>query len=255
MGKLSWIKYGILKGLRYRINTVSWFLADVSLYSSTILMYVLLSSAYSSFGTYTKLEMGVYISTYFLVNNIFAIFFSEAVSAYEVSILNGTYAYFQLTPSGILKSFILLNFNFPALLSFPALLAINIFFLHSFSPSLVYISLYYISVLFACGVMFFLFQSISALMLVGIRTSALQSAIGQLFSIAEKPDTLFHPAFKKVFTFAVPAFMFSAVPTRIILGTCAIPEIAALFAGPFIWGAIYLLISSIGNKKLQISGY
>lgn len=252
---LSWIKYGILKGLRYRINTVSWFLADVSLYTSIILMYVLLSSTYSSFGTYTKAELGLYISTYFLVNNIFAVFFSEAINAYENSILDGTYAYFQLSPAGILKSFVLLNFNFPALLSTPVLLAVNIYFVRFFSLAPVAVLLYYLSVLFACGILFFLFQSIAALLLLGIRTSALQSAIMQLFSIAEKPDTVFHPAFKKVFTFAVPAFMFSAVPTKILLGTYTIAELAALFVEPFIWAAIYRLVSYVGNKKLQISGY
>lgn len=255
MFHLSWIKYGILKGLRYRINTISWFLADLSLYASTILMYILLSSVYDNFGNYTKPEITFYISTYFLINNIYAIFFSEASSAYENSILNGTYAYYQLTPSGVLKSLILLNFNFPAFLSFPMLLAFNIYSLSMLSPVLLNIILYYVSILFSCGIMFFLFQSLSALVLFGLRSSSLQSVVVQFFSIAEKPDSVFHPAFRKAFTYVIPAFMLSAVPTRLLLGRCTIAETIALFADPFILGAIYLWLSIVGNKKLQISGY
>ena len=255
MFHLSWIKYGILKGLRYRINTISWFMADISLYLSTILMYLLLSSVFDNFGSYTKLEMSFYISTYFLVNNIYAIFFSEASASYENSILNGTYAYFQLTPAGALKSLILLNFNFPAFLSFPMLLAFNIYSLCSLSPVLLNIIIYYISILFSCGIMFFLFQSLSSLVLFGLRSSSLQSVVVQFFSIAEKPDSVFHPAFRKAFTYVIPAFMLSAVPTRILLGSCTTVEIIALFIGPFILGVIYLWLSIVGNKKLQISGY
>ena len=255
MSHLSWIKYGVLKGLRYRINTISWFLADISMYSSTILMYVLLSSVYDNFGFYTQQEMGFYISTYFLINNIYATFFSEASSSYENSILNGTYSYYQLTPTGVLKSLIMLNFNFPAFLSFPGLLAINIYFLSTLSPMLIDIILYYISILFACGIMFFLFQSLSALLLFGIRSSSLQGVIIQLFSIAEKPDAVFHSVFRKVFTYIIPAFMFSAIPTRVLLGTCTTAEMIALFTAPFILCAIYLRLSAVGNKKLQISGF
>lgn len=255
MSRFLWIKYGVLKGMRYRMNTICWFLADVSLYASTIIMYAMLASVYDNFGSYTKKEMLFYLSTYFLVNNIYAIFFSEASSAYADSILNGTYAYYQLSPRGVLKSLILLNFNFPAFLSFPSLLVFNIYCMGFFQISAWKVIMYYTSILFSCAIMLFLFQSLLSLLLFGIRSFSLQSIVVQFFSLAEKPDTLFHPAFRKIFTYLLPAFMLSAVPTRILLGTGNSTEMIALFFGPFILGLVFAWLSHIGNKKLKISGF
>ena len=195
------------------------------------------------------------MSTYFLVNNIFAIFFSEAVSEYGNSILNGSYPYYQLNPLGTMRSFIVMNFNFPALLSFPILLAINLYFILSVHASILHIITYYFSIIVACVIMLFLFMTLTALLLFSIRSQALQAAVNQLFSIAERPDSVFHPAFKNFFTFVIPAFMLSAVPTRIALGISNLWDIVALCLSPIIFGGFYVLISIIGNKKNQNSGY
>lgn len=249
------IKYGIRKGLRYKVNTYSWFLADIALYTSLIVMYILLSSAFDSFGAYSKTEMGLYISTYFLVNNLFAVFFSEAVSAYSDCILDGTFSYYQLTPTGPLPSLILLNFNFPALLSTPFLLAINIYFVAQLAVSAGQVVLYYLGILFACAAMLFVFQTISTLSLFGVRSSAIHSAITQLFSIAEKPDAVFHPAFRKAFTFVIPAFLFSAVPSKILYGTITTPEMVYLFLSPLCFFLAYRILESIGCRYYQHSGF
>ena len=148
MNIFAGIQFGIRKGLRYKVNTYSWFLADLALYASVILMYFLISTTFTSFGAYTKTEMGLYISTYFIINNLFAVLFSEAVSEYGASILNGSFSYYQLTPVGPLRSLILLNFNFAAMLSTPALLAMNIYFVVQLFTTPVQVILYYLGVLF-----------------------------------------------------------------------------------------------------------
>ncbi len=255
MNVFAGIQFGIRKGLRYKVNTYSWFLADLALYASVILMYFLISTTFASFGAYIKTEMGLYISTYFIINNLFAVLFSEAVSEYGASILNGSFSYYQLTPVGPLRSLILLNFNFAAMLSTPALLAMNIYFVVQLFTTPVQVILYYLGVLFACGTMLFVFQTISALLLFGVRSSAIASAMTQLFSIAEKPDMVFHPAFRKVFTFVIPAFLFSAVPSKVMLGTAAVSEIAALFLSPLFFYALFRILEAAGCRKYQHAGF
>ena len=249
------VKYGMLKGLRYKANTFSWFLADIALYSSIIVMYLFLSSAFDSFGVYSKRELGLYISTYFMVNNLFAVFFSEAVSQYGKSVLDGSFSYYQLTPPGALRSHILLNFNFPAMLSTPFLFIMNIYFVAKLFSSPIQILFYYLGVFSACATMLFVFQSITALLLFGIRSSAIGSCITQLFSIAEKPDTVFQPTFRKIFTFVIPAFVFSAVPSRIILGTISAFEAFYLCLSPLIFYALFRMLERIGFKEYQHSGF
>ena len=251
----AWINFGIRKGLRYKVNTYSWVLADISLYSSLIFMYVLLSSSFDSFATYSKTELGLYISTYFIINNLFATLFAEAVSEYDRCILDGTFSYYQLTPTGPLRSLILLNFNFPAMLSTPILLAINIYFVIRIAVSPIQVLIYYFAIILACGTMLFVFLSISALVLFGIRSAAISSAITQLFSIAEKPDRVFHPAFRKIFTFVIPAFIFSAIPSKIIFGTITITELLYLFFCPLFFYVLYHILEHIGCRYYQHSGF
>ena len=74
------LKYGILKGIRYRANLFSWIIADISLYSSVALVYLMLFTKTENMGGYSFLQMALYISTYFMINNLYAVFFSEATS-------------------------------------------------------------------------------------------------------------------------------------------------------------------------------
>ena len=65
MNVFAGIQFGIRKGLRYKVNTYSWFLADLALYASVILMYFLISTTFTSFGAYTTTEMGAIGNTPF----------------------------------------------------------------------------------------------------------------------------------------------------------------------------------------------
>lgn len=253
---LAWIKYGVRKGLRYRANTISWFIADIALYSSTALMYVLLFEAFDTIGSYSKTELGLYMSTYFLVNNIYAVFFTEAVSTYAEAIYRGRFAYYQLNPIGIFRSILLSSFNFPALLSTPYLIVLNVYFLFSFSPvPVAYIVAYYFSIGIGSIIMLYFFLLLSTLLLYGIRSDFIESCISQLFAMAEKPDSAFHPAIKRIFTYIVPAFMFSAVPTRIILKSSITIETVYLWAMPVPLYILYRVLENRGIRKYQQSGF
>lgn len=255
MAFIAGIKYGINKGLKYRINTISWFIADIALYFSVIILYLLLFTTFSNFGGYTKSEIAVYISTYFMINNIFAVLFSEAVSEYGESVLNGSFLYYELTPCGPLKSLILLNFNYPALLSTPFLLAFNIISIAKFRPKIGFVLLYYVGICLAVSTMLFVFQLIYSMLLFGIRSQAISSSVTQLFAIAEKPDKIFNPTFRKIFTYCIPAFIFSAVPSRIIFGDANIYEIFYLFICPIVFMTLYIIAEHIGVKVYTNSGY
>lgn len=252
----AWLKYGVQKGLRYRANTISWFIADLALYSSTALMYLLLFSAFDNIGSYTRLELGLYISTYFLVNNLYSVFFAEAVSNYSESIYNGSYIFYQLNPIGVFQSMVLSNFNFPALLSTPYLISLNVYLLSRF-PTIHWnqVIIYYASVVLASIIMLFSFLLLSTLLLYGIRSGAIESSISQLFAMAEKPDTAFHPTIKRIFTYIFPAFMFSAVPTQIILSDSLAIETLYLWGLPVLLYILYRIFENKGIKKYQHSGF
>ncbi|MEG6612082.1 ABC-2 family transporter protein [Pseudoclostridium thermosuccinogenes] len=249
------IIFGVRKALRYRINLISWFIADFSLYSSIIVLYELLFARFSDLGGFDKTQMGMYISTYFLVNNIFAIFFSEAVSIYGDSITNGNYVYYLLNPYGTVRSIISLNFNFAPLLSTPFLLVINIYFMSKFELRLFNVLIYYLGIISAVFIMTFFMLLLYSLLLFGIRLGTVSAGISQLFSIAEKPNTTFNVKVRRFFTYIIPAFMFSAVPSSIIIGNPDKNEIIALFVLPLAFYLLFKIVEAFGLKKYNGDGY
>lgn len=248
------IRYGVKKGTRYRANLFSWILADLSMYASVIVVYLILFTKVDEMGGYDFNEMGLYISTYFVVNNLFAVFFSEAVSDYSEMILNGRYLYLQITPLGVVWTAVMLQFNFPAFISTPFLLALNIYFAAKCNVICGRLVLYYILLLCACGVMLFLFLCIYSLLLYGVRSSSLSGAVLQIFAIAEKPDTIFSDKVRKLFTYGIPAFMLSAVPTCVLLGRAEkgmaayVPGVLCILAG------IFTVLTKKGERVYKSEG-
>lgn len=243
------IRYGISKGMRYKANLYSWVIADISLYLSIFLMYMMLFSKVDNLGGYGQNEMLLYISTYFLINNMYAIFFSEATSEYAQSLIDGSYSFYQLAPISAMKTFIVSNFNFPACISSPILLAFNLFFLKQNHVLSVRLVQYYCLMAVAVFIMLLLFASIYSLLFFKIRSSALGSVISQLLTIAEKPDSIFNDKFRFFFTYCIPAFMISAVPTKYVLGKASIVDVSAMIACPLVFLGIFKFMTFWGRSK------
>lgn len=255
MNKISsMIRYGVKKGIRYRANLFSWILADLSLYASVSAVYLILFTKVDSMGGYNFSEIGLYISTYFVINNLFAVFFSEAVSAYSDMVLNGKYLYLQMMPLGVVRTTIMLEFNFSAFVSTPFLLAVNFIFIIKCQVMYSRLVLYYLLLVCACGVMQFLFFCIYSLLLYGIRSSSLSGAALQIFTIAEKPDTIFSEKVRKIFTYCIPAFMLSAVETRILLGRDSIGMAGYMFMVMAVLAGVFWILTEMGEKVYKSEG-
>lgn len=210
------ILYSIKKAFTYRANLIAWFLADISLVSSSVMTYYLLTLSISNFGGYSSKEMIIYITTFFVVNNIFAIFFAEGISHFVSSILNGTYEYIMLLPKSRILAPIYKKINFPPLLMTPLLLIFNFILIDDYLWT--NILLYYLSIIFSAMTMGLLFYLIYSLSLMNLRIEFLNEIIMQLLSLGERPDTIFPRFFRNFLTYFLPVFMFSAIPTKILIG-------------------------------------
>ncbi|QSX06473.1 ABC-2 family transporter protein [Sedimentibacter sp. zth1] len=241
--------YAFKKSTMYRANMISWFLADLALYISTFLCYFILGKSVSNFGGYSANEILLYISCFFLVNNIYAIFFSESVSKYGGSIINGLLDYELLKPKSLVVNFIIKNINFAPALSTPLLMILNYYCLKLCNANISII--YILSIIcgsLTMGIMFFIVYSIA---LFGIRAEAISNIVVQLLTIGEKPDSVFPKAIQNLLLYVIPVFLFSALPTRIAL--CKIDSLNLLwiFLAPVIYIFILKVIMSLGLKKYQ----
>jgi len=245
------IIYSFKKTKKYKINTISWFLADIALYSSVFLLYLLLGLSLNSFGTYTKNQMLFYISTYTLVNNIYAVLFSEGVSSYSSNIMNGYFPYDLLTPQRLLFGIFMKNINFPPLLSTPFLLGINIYLMNTYSPDFISVILYYSAVLMGAIAIMLIFAIVYSFQLFKFRTSSLSEVVLQLLELAEKPDSVFPKKVKNFFTFIIPAFLMSALPSRIILKDISVVELLWIYLSPIIYFFVFLTVFKTGIRRFE----
>lgn len=243
------IKKSIKKSIQYRANLISWFLADAALYAGTFLSYYLLTQKIKTFGSYKSSEVLLYISCFFLVNNIYAAVFAEAVSSFGSSVLNGHFDFDLLKPQPIIKYEILKNLNFPAALSTPFLIALNVYCLNLCKIKLTL--MYVLSILCAAVLMGFIFFIVYSLTLFGLRSEAISNIALQLLTVSEEPDTVFPKIVRNLMTYVVPIFLFSAIPARIALNRSSIFEKIWLYSSPVLYYIILKVVLHEGLKKYQ----
>ncbi|ADH60721.1 protein of unknown function DUF990 [Thermoanaerobacter mathranii subsp. mathranii str. A3] len=246
------IRFSIKKAIQYRANLVSWFLADLSLYTATFLGYYLLTQKIDVFGDYNREEILFYITCFFLVNNLYAIFFAEAVSKFGQSVLTGYFDFDLLKPQPLIKYIVLKNLNFPAALSTPLLIFLNIWCMKICEIKLTIA--YIISIFSASILMGLLFFIVYSFTLFGLRSEAISAIVLQLLTMTEKPDTVFPKIVRNLLIYAIPIFLFSAIPARIALGKSNVYESIWCYSSPLLYYLVLKVILYQGLKKYQSTG-
>lgn len=190
-----------------------------------------------------------YRSTGQLVNNLFAIFFSEAESDFGNSLISGQFGYYALKPRSLLKNYIYLNINLLAVCATPFLIAAIILFARLSGVSIS--GLYILAIIAAAIDMGLLFFIISGLALFGVRPEAINTIAMQVLNAAEKPDTIFPKVARRFLYYCVPVLLFSAFPTRVLLNRIAPPEMIWGFGSVFVLFAVFQLLLREGRKRYQ----
>ena len=243
------IRFSIKKAIQYRANLISWFLADLALYTATFLGYFLLTQKIVNFGDYSGKEILLYITCFFLVNNIYAIIFAEAVSRFGQSVLTGYFDFDLLKPQPIIKYIVLKNLNFPATMSTPFLIVLNVYCLHLCEIKLTIP--YVISIFSAAILMGLLFFIVYSLTLFNLRSEAISGIVLQLLSVAEKPDTVFPKNVRNLLIYVIPIFLFSAIPARIVLNKSSAFEKVWCYLAPVLYYLVLKIIMHQGLRKYQ----
>jgi len=98
------------------------------------------------------------------------------------------------------------------------------------------------------GLMFFLVFSLA---LRGIRVNLIAGIIFQIIQISERPDTVLPNRIRSFFVFVIPIYMFSAIPTRYVLGRATNYEIIWAFAVPTVLCLLLQFSIVQGFKKYK----
>ena len=98
------------------------------------------------------------------------------------------------------------------------------------------------------GLMFF---AIYSLTLFGLRAEAISSIAVQFLLAAEKPDTVFPKFARNLLIYAVPVFVFSAFPTRTVLGRITPLEVVWGWVSPNLYLAVTVTLIRKGRQGYQ----
>ncbi|MBT9165193.1 MAG: hypothetical protein DDT23_01208 [candidate division WS2 bacterium] len=241
-------KVSFKRATLYRANLISWILADISLYTGTFLTYWLLTSSINSIGGYFPGEIMLYISSFLLVNNVFAAFFSDAVSEYLSQVLSGKLHNMILKPRHLIMVTMLSNINFPPLITTPFLLFINIFYLRAVNGISIQ---YYLLIVSGAITMGFLYFTLYSFGLLGFRMQMLSDVIFQLMQVSERPDTVFPYTARNILTYIIPVFLFSAVPTRYALGKINYTTFVWALSAPVVHFVLLMIIIKVGLSNYR----
>jgi ABC-2 type transport system permease protein len=101
------------------------------------------------------------------------------------------------------------------------------------------------------GLLFFIVYSFT---LFGLRSEAISAIVLQLLTMAEKPDTVFPKIVRNLLIYAIPIFLFSAIPARIALGKSNVYESIWCYSSPLLYYLVLKVILYQGLKKYQSTG-
>ena len=110
---------------------------------------------------------------------------------------------------------------------------------------------YILSIVFATIVMGLMFFAIYSLTLFGLRAEAISSIAVQFLLAAEKPDTVFPKFARNLLIYAVPVFVFSAFPTRTVLGRITPLEVVWGWVSPNLYLAVTVTLIRKGRQGYQ----
>ena len=222
---VSYLRFSWKKAIVYKANLASWVLADLGMYLSTIFVYLLLGGTVFLFAGYNNSQMLLYISNSFLINNIYSILFSEAIDTISIDIRNGK------------------MYNLKSLVITPFLIAFNVFclYLNHLSLHIMNFLLLLIAV-YSMGVIFLL---IICLDFIGLRSEAINPIMVELLELRDRPDKIFNTFIRNIFIYIIPIYLTSAIPTKIMIQNCNLPEIIYFFLFP----VVGTILSTLCIKK------
>lgn len=234
---ISSFQFAWKKAISYKANLISWFLADLGMYLSTILLYVLLGTSIFNFSGYSNSQMLLYISNSFIINNIFSIFFSESIDYMAFDVWNGKMYYSLLKPRQVAFYYFLRNINLKSLFITPVLIAFNIycFGMNGIRIDFLKILIIVLSA-YSMGIMFLFTVCLD---FIGLKSEAINPIMVELLDLRDKPDKMLKKSVRNIFVYLLPIYLTSAIPTKIMIGSFTLIEVIYFFTFPFIGTIIF----------------
>jgi ABC-2 type transport system permease protein len=218
--EIYWImlRNSLIREMSFKANFILWMFVEFLWFVGQIIFVEVLFQYVDKIGDWSKWEVVLLIGTHQLIAQIFQAFFYVNVANLPELVRTGKLDFMLLLPVDSQFAVSTRQFGMDNLVNAFVGVCIVVFSLAKLQvvPGAVQVALYFIAISLGVAVHYSIMFFLSTMSFWIVRAQGLIYGYYNLFNIARYPDTIFHGAFKIIFSWVIPVIIVANVPARIL---------------------------------------
>jgi len=223
-------KNSAAREMAFKSNFILWIIVDSLWFAMQVCFITVLYLHTDSIGTWSKWEVVLLIAASNFIQQIFQAFFLSNLTNLSELVRTGKLDFLLLLPANTRFIISLRQVDFGGFVNATAALCVMAYAAARLDLEPTWIQLAGFVVLCLLGVVihYSLMLLLAATCFWTVKAQGIVWGYYNLFNIARMPDEAFRGLFKVFFTLAIPMLLVSNVPTRVLAGKLASPEMLIL---------------------------
>ncbi len=218
--EIYWImlRNSLIREMSFKANFILWMFVEFLWFVGQMVFIQVLFQYVDKIGDWSKWEVVLLIGTHQLIGQIFQAFFYANVANLPELVRTGKLDFMLLLPVDSQFAVSTRQFGMDNLVNAFVGVCIVIFSLLKLHvvPGIAQVALYFAAIALGVAVHYSIMFFLSTMSFWIVRAQGLIYGYYNLFNIARYPDTIFHGAFKIIFSWVIPVIIVANVPARIL---------------------------------------
>jgi ABC-2 type transport system permease protein len=218
--EIYWImlRNSLIREMSFKANFILWMFVEFLWFVGQMVFVEVLFQYVDKIGDWSKWEVVLLIGTHQLIGQIFQAFFYANVANLPELVRTGKLDFMLLLPVDSQFAVSTRQFGMDNLVNALVGVCIVVFSLVKLHvvPGIAQVALYFAAIALGVAVHYSIMFFLSTMSFWIVRAQGLIYGYYNLFNIARYPDTIFHGAFKIIFSWVIPVIIVANVPARIL---------------------------------------
>jgi ABC-2 type transport system permease protein len=218
--EIYWImlRNSLIREMSFKANFILWMFVEFLWFVGQMVFVEVLFQYVDKIGDWSKWEVVLLIGTHQLIGQIFQAFFYANVANLPELVRTGKLDFMLLLPVDSQFAVSTRQFGMDNLVNAFVGVCIVVFSLVKLHvvPGVAQVALYFAAIALGVAVHYSIMFFLSTMSFWIVRAQGLIYGYYNLFNIARYPDTIFHGAFKIIFSWVIPVIIVANVPARIL---------------------------------------
>jgi ABC-2 type transport system permease protein len=212
------MRNSLIREMSFKANFILWMLVELLWFVGQILFLEVLFSSVQTIGGWSKWEVVLLIGTHQVIGQVFQAFFYVNVANLPELVRTGKLDFMLLLPVDSQFAVSTRQFGMDSVVNAFVGIAIVIFSLVKLHvmPGGAQVLLYFAAVALGVAIHYSIMFFLATMSFWIVRAQGLIYGYFSIFNIARYPYTIFHGAFKIVFSWVIPVIIVANIPARIL---------------------------------------